>query len=173
MVKRWSHNRTMKTATQTFSKTGGVKPARGAAVVDSRDVQLSPARQRLSPMPEAYLAGQTEAWPTINHQPTLNQFTTSNPPGNYQNATKCYHETGRFGSISKLRVATISGTDSNRVSKMSRKTCGKLPNATKLRAREQAVASAGQPFARRVFSVLLRSPVVHCGVYLHRLALPW
>ncbi len=42
----------------------------------------------------------------------------------------CYQMLPSFGSISKLRVATNSGKDAIRVSKMRRKTSKKLPNAT-------------------------------------------
>ena len=59
---------------------------------------------------------------SINHRPT-----TSNPPKNYQNATKCYH-----GLVASRKGVwpQIQGNTRSVSRKATRKTCGKLPNAT-------------------------------------------
>ena len=86
-----------------------------------------PARQRFSLTPEAHSAGRAVSWATINHQPTTNRFTTSNQPPNTQNATKCYQKTGLFGSIGIGGVATNTEENAKVGAARKRK---KLPNAT-------------------------------------------
>ena len=61
-------------------------------------------------------------------QPGNHHATTSNPPKNHHDATKCYQKTGHFGSISKLRVATNSEDDAIRALKNEEEN---VQNATK------------------------------------------